>query len=262
MYTHQSEKHAMDTMENDFEDIQEEEPDFFLSGHRFSIGSMGDTLMGDSGSDALRLYELLKDHPMKTEGAGSMHYPNVGELPDDDFDGLSTQASLSQANGNYGMSSFNSYDTLHSYDAPTFHTSSGMQMDMAPPPIISVTLPNPGILQQVPIASSATKSTTRRKKLTPEEKQRRKEERLSIRKQKKSEREKKRRVLENDYFMELAELCDVPADQRDKAAILQAVMKTMEERGLISTDNELSGFLAQIGESIKFEAEAGRLEAV
>jgi len=53
--------------------------------------------------------------------------------------------------------------------------------------------------------------------------------RLSQRKEKKSAREKARRQRENALFDELANMCNVPSDMRDKSSVLKAVIKRVEE---------------------------------
>lgn len=53
--------------------------------------------------------------------------------------------------------------------------------------------------------------------------------RLSLRKEKKSAREKARRQRENALFEELANMCNVPADTRDKSSVLKAVIRRVEE---------------------------------
>jgi hypothetical protein len=53
--------------------------------------------------------------------------------------------------------------------------------------------------------------------------------RLSLRKEKKSAREKARRQRENALFDELANICNVPPDMRDKSSVLRAVIKRVEE---------------------------------
>lgn len=53
--------------------------------------------------------------------------------------------------------------------------------------------------------------------------------RMSLRKEKKSAREKARRQRENALFEELANMCNVPSDTRDKSSVLKAVIKRVEE---------------------------------
>jgi len=53
--------------------------------------------------------------------------------------------------------------------------------------------------------------------------------RLSLRKEKKSAREKARRQRENALFDELATMCNVPSDARDKSSVLKAVIARVEE---------------------------------
>lgn len=52
---------------------------------------------------------------------------------------------------------------------------------------------------------------------------------LSLRKEKKSAREKARRQRENALFDELAQMCNVPSDTRDKSSVLKAVIQRVEE---------------------------------
>ena len=53
--------------------------------------------------------------------------------------------------------------------------------------------------------------------------------RVSLRKEKKSAREKARRQRENALFDELANMCGVPPETRDKSSVLKAVIKRVEE---------------------------------
>lgn len=78
-------------------------------------------------------------------------------------------------------------------------------------------------------AAAPKKPRARRVKLTPEEREARRKQRLAMRKQRKSVREKARRSKENDYYEELADLCGLPKENRDKATILEAVIKAIDE---------------------------------
>jgi hypothetical protein len=84
----------------------------------------------------------------------------------------------------------------------------------------------------------APKQKRRREKLTPEERDARKKERLQQRRMKKSEREKLRRNRENQLFDELADLCALGKDNRDKSSILAAVITTIAEEGEGYDSNE------------------------
>ena len=73
--------------------------------------------------------------------------------------------------------------------------------------------------------------------------------RLNLRKEKKSAREKARRQRENALFDELATMCNVPTETRDKSSVLKAVIKRVEElrsrnpsapKGLLSTSSSSS----------------------
>lgn len=83
--------------------------------------------------------------------------------------------------------------------------------------------------------------------------------RLNLRKEKKSMREKARRQRENALFEELANMCNVPPDTRDKSSVLKAVIKRVEElksRGIAagmqtaSLLNGLQAFASGYGGSI------------
>lgn len=85
--------------------------------------------------------------------------------------------------------------------------------------VMEATLANP------PVGMPTVKS--RRRKLTPEERERRKRERSEARRMRKSVREKERRLYENELFEQLADLCKLPRDKREKASVLSAVIQTL-----------------------------------
>ncbi|GBG30818.1 Hypothetical Protein FCC1311_070382 [Hondaea fermentalgiana] len=113
--------------------------------------------------------------------------------------------------------------TKHAVQLASSSQASDMPKNDAPP----VPLGDEAILQQrVP-----KKPRSRRTKLTPEEREARRKQRLILRRQRKSVREKARRSKENDYYEELADLVGLPKENRDKATILMAVIKAIEEEG-------------------------------